>query len=115
LDKRVSALPVVDENGKVVDMYAKGDVFDLAADKSYNNLGITVKEALKHRTDPSEGLRICDETDSLSTIIKMMFEEKSHRVIVADHDLRVLGVVTLSDIMAYLVLRPQGEINDAVE
>lgn len=51
LDKRVSALPVVDETGKVVDIYAKGDVFDLAADKSYNNLCITVKEALKHRSD----------------------------------------------------------------
>jgi len=115
LDKRVSALPVVDDNGKVVDIYAKVDVFDLAADKCYNNLSITVKEALKHRSDALEGLRICNETDTLSTIIKMMFDEKAHRVIIADDDLRVLGMVSLSDVLAFLVLRPQAEINDAVE
>lgn len=51
LEYRVSALPVVDEIGKVVDIYAKFDVINLAADNTYNNLEITVQEALKHRSE----------------------------------------------------------------
>lgn len=51
MDNRVSALPVLDSNGKVVDIYAKFDVVNLAADKSYNSLEITVQDALKHRSE----------------------------------------------------------------
>lgn len=53
LEHRVSALPVVDSDDRVVDVYAKFDVINLAADNTYNNLDITVQEALKHRSDVS--------------------------------------------------------------
>ncbi|VDM65563.1 unnamed protein product, partial [Strongylus vulgaris] len=51
LRNRVSALPLVDENGRVVDIYAKFDVISLAAEKSYDRLDCTVQEALKHRSE----------------------------------------------------------------
>lgn len=51
LEKRVSALPLLDADGKVVDIYAKFDAINLCAEKSYNNLDITVHEALGHRSD----------------------------------------------------------------
>lgn len=40
-------------SGVVVDIYARFDVINLAAEKTYNNLDITVKKALEHRADVS--------------------------------------------------------------
>lgn len=68
---RVSALPVLDAQERVVDVYAKFDVIvsivlcifcpilstnsiwlqNLAGDKAYNDLNITVADALKHRQE----------------------------------------------------------------
>lgn len=44
LEKRVSALPIVDDDNKLIDIYARFDVINLAAEKTYNNLDITLKQ-----------------------------------------------------------------------
>lgn len=51
LVQRISALPIVDENQKVVDVYSKFDVIYLAAGRAYNDLDITVKQALQYREE----------------------------------------------------------------
>ncbi|XP_076361116.1 5'-AMP-activated protein kinase subunit gamma-1-like isoform X11 [Tachypleus tridentatus] len=86
IERRVSALPLVNEHGKVVDIYAKFDVINLAAEKTYNNLDITVKKALEHR-------------------------HQVHRLVMVDDNDRVVGVVSLSDILRFLVIRPTAEEN----
>lgn len=69
LSKRVSALPLLDADGtvglggvnsqgtilhiQVVDIYAKFDAINLAADKTYDKLDVTVYEALQQRCDVS--------------------------------------------------------------
>ena len=53
VERRISALPVTDERGKVVDIYSKSDVINLARAGAYNNLDITVKEALEYRAEVS--------------------------------------------------------------
>lgn len=40
----------------MVDIYAKFDVINLAAEKSYDDLDVTVHEALKHRSGVSISL-----------------------------------------------------------
>jgi len=108
LDSRVSALPVLDANGKVVDIYAKFDAINLAADKSYNNLEITVQDALKHRSEWFEGVRSCKGTDSLAVVIHTLVKAEVHRIVITDEEKRVLGLVSLSDILRCLVLRKPG-------
>ena len=77
VERRVSALPLVDPQGRLVDIYSKFDVIvscaihysisamqrpstnldklllllpqNLAAEKTYNNLDITLKQANEHR------------------------------------------------------------------
>ncbi|ELU10114.1 hypothetical protein CAPTEDRAFT_93167, partial [Capitella teleta] len=51
VERRISALPVIDENNKVVDIYAKFDVINLAAEKTYNNLDITIEQSLQSRRE----------------------------------------------------------------
>ncbi|XP_067341656.1 5'-AMP-activated protein kinase subunit gamma-2-like isoform X7 [Channa argus] len=67
--RRVSALPVVDHNGKVVDIYSKFDVINLAAEKTYNNLDVTVTQALRHRSQYFEGVMKCNKLETLETIV----------------------------------------------
>ncbi|EDL03083.1 protein kinase, AMP-activated, gamma 2 non-catalytic subunit, isoform CRA_a [Mus musculus] len=69
VERRISALPVVDESGKVVDIYSKFDVINLAAEKTYNNLDITVTQALQHRSQYFEGVVKCSKLETLETIV----------------------------------------------
>lgn len=103
-ESRVSALPIVDETGKVVDIYAKFDVINLAAERTYNNLDVTIKEALLHRSHGFEGVHTCLPTESLYTIVKRLATTKVHRLVVVNDQMHVKGVVSLSDILKYLVL-----------
>ncbi|CAH3026181.1 unnamed protein product [Porites evermanni] len=107
-DKRVSALPVVDSNGVVVDIYARFDVINLAAEKTYNNLDVSVKQALEHRAEGFEGVHRCYLDETLHTIIDRLTDAGVHRLVIVDKDDRCIGVLSLSDILKFLVLRPVG-------
>ncbi|KAK0417841.1 hypothetical protein QR680_013237 [Steinernema hermaphroditum] len=95
LSKRVSALPLVDDMGKVVDIYAKFDVINLAAEKAYNNLDVSVHEALRHRSDWFEGVRKCSVMDSLMTVVEVIVKAEVHRLIVTDEEQKVVGIISL--------------------
>lgn len=96
VEKRISALPIVDDEGKLVDIYAKFDVIvslksyfgcesclrhtinalklfylkNLAAEKTYDNLNMTLKEANEHRNEWFEGVHKCRSTDPLFDVIE---------------------------------------------
>ncbi|KAJ8010658.1 hypothetical protein DPEC_G00077380 [Dallia pectoralis] len=108
VDRRVSALPVVDESGKVVDIYSKFDVIHLAAEKTYNNLDITVTQALRHRSQYFEGVMKCSRHETLETIVDRIVKAEVHRLVVVDENARIVGIVSLSDILQALVLTPAG-------
>ena len=61
VNKRVSALPIVDKDGRLVDIYAKFDVINLAAEKTYSNLDISLKAANQHRNEWFEGVHKCKQ------------------------------------------------------
>jgi 5'-AMP-activated protein kinase regulatory gamma subunit len=107
IERRVSALPVVDKRSKVVDVYSKFDVIHLAADKTYNNLDITVKKALEHR-DQSERVIKCTMNETLHQILERIVQSEVHRIVVVDSEDHVIGIISLSDILSFLVLRPVG-------
>jgi len=107
--KRVSALPIVDDQGILQDIYAKFDVINLAAEKTYNNLDVTLKEANDHRNEWFEGVHTCKRTDSLYKVMETIVKAEVHRLVIVNDDKKVCGVVSLSDILSYLVLRPTGE------
>lgn len=105
-DTGVSALPVVDEYNKCVDIYSKHDVINLAAERTYNNLDVSVEDALQHRQDHFEGVVKCYLNETLFVIIDRISTAKIHRLVCVDQDDVVLGIVSLSDILKYLVIEP---------
>ena len=49
-------------------------VQNLAAEKTYNNLDVTVTKALQHRSQYFEGVLTCNRRDTLEAIINRLVE-----------------------------------------
>uniref|UniRef100_A0A8B9G594 CBS domain-containing protein n=1 Tax=Amazona collaria TaxID=241587 RepID=A0A8B9G594_9PSIT len=108
VDRRVSALPVINDAGRVVGLYSRFDVIHLAAQKTYNNLDISVREALQQRTVCLEGVLTCYPHETMENIIDRITEEQVHRLVLVDENQYPRGIVSLSDILQALVLTPAG-------
>ncbi|KAI6065209.1 5'-AMP-activated protein kinase subunit gamma-3 [Aix galericulata] len=76
VDRRVSALPVINSAGQVVGLYSRFDVIHLAAQKTYNNLDISVREALRQRTVCLEGVLTCYPHETMEDIIDRIAKEQ---------------------------------------
>lgn len=109
VDRRVSALPMVDAEGRLRDIYAKFDVINLAAEKTYNDLDVSLKTANEHRNAWFEGVQHCKLDETLYTIMERIVRAEVHRLVVVDDEEKVIGIISLSDILLYLVLRPTGD------
>ncbi|XP_063223688.1 5'-AMP-activated protein kinase subunit gamma-2 isoform X2 [Bacillus rossius redtenbacheri] len=109
VERRVSALPIVDNEGRLVDIYAKFDVINLAAEKTYNNLDVSLKKANEHRNEWFEGVQKCKMDETLQAVMDKIVRAEVHRLVVVDEDDKVIGIISLSDLLLYLVLRPCGE------
>ncbi|CAH0557201.1 unnamed protein product [Brassicogethes aeneus] len=109
VERRVSALPIVDLEGRLVDIYAKFDVINLAAEKTYNDLDVSLKKANEHRNEWFEGVHKCKLDETLFAIMEKIVRAEVHRLVVVDDDDKVIGIISLSDLLLYLVLRPCGE------
>ncbi|XP_069982626.1 uncharacterized protein SNF4Agamma isoform X3 [Penaeus vannamei] len=103
---RVSALPIVDAQGKLVDIYAKFDVINLAAEGTYNNLDVTLRKANEYRNEWFEQVHRCTLDETLETVMERIVRAEVHRLVVVDEEGRVVGVISLSDILKELVLKP---------
>ncbi|KAJ8672077.1 hypothetical protein QAD02_004832 [Eretmocerus hayati] len=106
IERRVSALPIVDDDGKLVNIYSKFDVINLAAEKTYNNLDMTLQEANEHRNEWFEGVQSCRMDETLMIIIEKIVRAEVHRLVVVDDSDKVIGIISLSDILCFLVLKP---------
>uniref|UniRef100_A0A8C7VAF3 Cyclin Pas1/PHO80 domain containing 1 n=1 Tax=Oryzias sinensis TaxID=183150 RepID=A0A8C7VAF3_9TELE len=108
VERRVSALPVVDGHGKVVALYSRFDVINLAAQKTYNNLDMTMQEAVRRRTCHVEGVMKCYPHETLETILDRIVKAEVHRLVLVDTADVVKGIVSLSDLLQAMVLTPAG-------
>lgn len=111
VDRRVSALPVVDADRHIANIYAKFDVISLAADKTYDKLDAPIREALEHRNEWFEGVKTCKLTDRIREVLYQIVKAEVHRLVVADENNTLIGVVSLSDLLNFLVLKPLKQLN----
>ena len=52
----------------------------------------------------------CKKTDTLISIMDKIVKAEVHRLVIVDDEDKVAGMISLSDILAYLVLRPCGKL-----
>ncbi|CCE86807.1 Piso0_005320 [Millerozyma farinosa CBS 7064] len=101
--KSVSSVPILDANGKLINVYEAVDVLALVKGGIYTDLDLSVGEALLRRAEDFEGVHTCTLNDRLSTIMDTIRKSRLHRLFVVDDDGRVLSVITLSDILNYIL------------
>lgn len=104
------------------------DVITLIKGGTYDDLNLSVGEALKkrspviHRSYPLPahwalltlpqdfpGIYTCSINDGLDTIFDTIRKSRVHRLIVVDEYFRLIGVLTLSDILQYILLEGEHE------
>ncbi|KIP12004.1 hypothetical protein PHLGIDRAFT_62641 [Phlebiopsis gigantea 11061_1 CR5-6] len=103
-ERGISAVPIVDENGIVVNLYESVDVITLVRLGAYQALDLTISEALNQRSPDFPGVVICTGSDSLATLMQLIKKRRVHRLVVVEGDKgRLLGIITLSDVLRYII------------
>lgn len=140
--KSISSVPIIDKQGgsyiialkkegltpagTVLNIFESVDVITLIKGGVYDDLNLTVGDALLKRSDvrfpifcnpcyadPTKdfpGIYTCTMQDQLSTIYDTIRRSRVHRFIVIDEENKLKGVLTLSDILEYTLL--EGEENE---
>lgn len=108
--------------GVVLNVYEAVDVLALIQDETYENLRLMVKDALYLRSDAVnpgltvlifqefEGVFTCTPDDTLDYLFETIRRARLHRFVIVDDSKRLVGMLTLSDILGYLLYgEPGGE------
>lgn len=115
LDQGVSSIPIVDENGSLLDVYARSDITALAKDSIYAHVQLdqlTIEQALQlvHDGSLSAGgapilrCQMCLRTDSLQHIMERLAIPGVRRIVCVEAgSRRVEGIITLSDVFKFLL------------
>ena len=106
----LSALPVVDDQRKVLGVYSRSDITFLTqatdANDAVRHLDTTVQEILRRtRQDVTtpDALRTCSPSHTLQAIFESFAQVRFHRLYVVDQDQRLYGVVSAKDLVAYFL------------
>ncbi|KPI93756.1 5'-AMP-activated protein kinase subunit gamma-2 [Papilio xuthus] len=102
LEKDVSALAILDDNGTLIDVYAKYEVLNLVSEKLYLNLSVTIGEVRNKKKDWEEKLQKCRSSITLYEALEVIVRTESHRLLLVNKDDKLIGIVSLSDILLYL-------------
>ena len=110
VDRNISCVPVVDRHNRLLNAFEAVDIIPCIKGGGYEELDGTVGDALCRRPEDSPGIYTCAEGDRLDSVFDLVRKSRVHRLIVIDEDNRLKGVVSLSDILKYVLL--QGEEDD---
>lgn len=110
VDNNISCIPIVDDDNKLLNAFEAVDVIPCIKGGAYEDLGGTVGEALCKRPDDSPGIYTCNEEDRLDSIFDAIRKSRVHRLIVLDDDNKLKGVISLSDILKYVLIH--GQVDD---
>jgi predicted transcriptional regulator len=103
VERKVTAVPIVKQDGVVVNVYEKADVLNLLLDGQYKRLDMSVQDALLLRSEDFEGVHTCTLEDSLLSMMNTIKRVRVHRFIVVDERNKLVGMVSLSDMLKYMI------------
>lgn len=99
VEKRIGGAPVVDNSLKVVSVVSEGDLLKLAAFSGLDKkIGACVDKLVK-----SDKLITIKKTDSVTDAYKLFLANAVHRLIVADDNGKLQGIVSRSNILKVFV------------
>ncbi len=109
VEQNISAVPVVDADNHVLNVFEAVDVIPCIKGGVYDDLQDSIGDALSKRAEDFPGIYTCSEDDRLDTIFDTIRKSRVHRLIVIDDDTRLRGMISLSDILKYVLLYGEGQ------
>lgn len=106
----ISSVPIVDSNNCVLNVFEAVDVITIIKGGAYDGLETSVGDALSKRSDDFAGIYTCSTEDRLDTIFDTLRKSRVHRFVVIDEQNHLKGVISLSDVLKYVLL--EGEEYD---
>ncbi|XP_027122764.1 sucrose nonfermenting 4-like protein isoform X4 [Coffea arabica] len=108
IQARVSSVPIVDDNGILVDVYCRSDITSLANSNGYTRIQLDqtiISQALEIADVTSQSrYQTCTRFDSLYRVMELLSDQAVRRVIVIEASSRqVEGIITLRDIFSYFL------------
>lgn len=103
IQHHINSVPILDDDNKLINVYETVDLLSLIKGGVYADLSLTVGEALLRRSDDFEGVYTCTLQDSLFVVLETIRKSRLHRLFVLDNDGKLLGVMTLGDILKYIL------------
>ncbi|WFC98719.1 AMP-activated serine/threonine-protein kinase regulatory subunit [Malassezia yamatoensis] len=83
-EKGISAVPILDKDGDVVDIYESVDIITLVQTGAYYQLDLTIRQALAKRPADYAGISCCSSQDSLADVFDQLKTRRIHRMLVLD-------------------------------
>lgn len=105
----ISAVPIVDRHNHVINVFEAVDVIPCIKGGAYDELSGSVGDALCRRSDEFQGIYTCTEEDRLDSIFDTVRKSRVHRLIVVDDESRLRGIISLSDILKYVLIDGEEE------
>lgn len=100
----ISSVPIVDKESRVLNVFEAVDVIAILKGGAYEELTTGVGEALAKRAEDFAGIYTCSEDDRLDSIFDTIRKSRVHRLVVIDDENKLKGVISLSDILQYVLL-----------
>jgi 5'-AMP-activated protein kinase regulatory gamma subunit len=100
----ISSVPIVDSERRALNVFEAVDVIAIIKGGDYDDLATSVGAALQKRPDDFAGIYVCSEHDRLDAIFDAIRKSRVHRLTVIGEDNRLKGVISLSDLMRYVLL-----------
>ncbi|KAL7896813.1 nuclear protein SNF4 [Trichoderma sp. SZMC 28014] len=110
VNRNISCVPVVDSENRVLNAFEAVDVIPCIKGGAYDDLNGTVGEALCKRPEDNPGIFTCSEDDRLDSIFDTIRKSRVHRLIVVDDENKLKGVISLSDILKYVLLHDEEDL-----
>lgn len=95
-ERGISAVPILDSDGYVVDLYEAVDVIDLVRTGAYQSLDLTIRQALARRPKDFGGVMTCGPDDSLASIFSLLRHRRIHRLVILEPEPFSVGVTSLA-------------------
>jgi len=105
--RNISSVPVCTPDDVLLNVFEAVDVIELLKNGDYSNLNWSVGRALALRNANHPGVYTCTLEDGLDTIFDTIRKSRVHRLTIVDENNVLKGVLSLSDILHYILV--EGE------
>jgi len=104
LEKQISAIPIVDDNGKAVDIYTKSNVTSLIKQVTYDFLDKPVGDVLEYKNSEKREMYTFNKSETLEEVLQKLIKTRVYRLICIDsNDAKLNGILSLRDLLQFFL------------